>query len=165
MSEEEDFDPQFEFFECCRYGDEEVGTTLLAEYPEIDPCKPDEFGTTPLHAAAANGLVQLLNEIIRVKGDKLNLNVQTGFGSTPLHYASLNRNSKIIEILIKAGADPKIKDSQGRSPLFEAVSKFNENDPNELKAVDLLVGPDSDIPEGIQVKDEDDDDETEEKNK
>lgn len=159
MSEEEDFDPQFEFFECCRYGDEEVGASLLASYPDIDPCRPDEFGTTPLHAAAANGLVSLLRAIIAAKGAALNLNVQTSGGSTPLHYASLNRNTKIIEILVKAGADTKVKDAQGRTPLFEAVSKFNENDPNEIKAVDLLVGPDSEIPEGIQVDEDEDADE------
>ena len=153
-SEEEEFDPQFEFFECCRYGDEETGISLLQNFPEIDPCKPDEYGTTPIHAASANGLVALLTEIVKKPG--VNLNVQTNGGSTPLHFAAINRNSKIIEILVKAGANPKIKNSQGQSPLFDAVSKFDENSPEEVKAVDLLIGPDSEIPDSIQVKDEDD---------
>lgn len=165
-TEEEEFDPQSEFLECCRYGDEETGISLLENYKEIDPCKPDENGTTPLHAAAANGLVQLMEMIVKIPG--INLNVQTPGGNTPLHYAAINRNSKIIAILVKAGADPKIKNSQGQSPLFDACCKFDESNPEEVKAVDLLIGPDSEIPDSIQVPaDEKDivrDDETNENN-
>lgn len=155
MTEEEEFDPQYEFFECCRYCDEETGLSLLESYPEIDPCKPDEYGTTPIHAAAANGLVKLLEAIVKKPG--VNLNVKTGSGNTPLHYAAINRNSKIITILVKAGADPKVKNDQGQSPLFEACAKFDETNPEEVKAVDLLIGPDSEIPDSIQVPADDKD--------
>lgn len=155
MTEEEEYDPQFEFFECCRYGDEETGLSLLESYTEIDPCKPDEYGTTPIHAAAANGLVKLMEAIVKKPG--VNLNVKTSGGNTPLHYAAINRNSKIIAILIKAGADPKVKNEQGQSPLFEACSKFDETNPEEVHAVDLLIGPDSEIPDSIQVPADDKD--------
>ena len=148
-TEEEEFDPQTEFFECCRYGDEEVGVSLLNNYPEIDPCKPDEFGTTPIHAAAANGLVSIMELIVKKPG--VNLNVKTPGGNTPLHYASINRNSKIIALLVNAGADPKIQNEQGQSPLFEAFNKLDETNPEDIKAVDMLIGPDSEIPDSIQV--------------
>lgn len=146
--EEEEFDPQYEFFECCRYGDVETGISLLQNFP-IDPCKPDEFGTTPIHAASANGLVELMEAIVKVPG--VNLDVQTPGGNTPLHYAALNRNSKIIKILVSAGANPKIKNDQGQSPLFEACSHMAQDNDAETEAVDLLIGPDSEIPDSIQI--------------
>jgi ankyrin repeat protein len=149
MSGEEESDPQLEFHECCRYADEDAGLSLLQSFPEIDVTKPDEFGTTPLHAAAANGLVRLLQEMVKKPG--VNLNVATPGGNTPLHFASINRNAKIIEILVRAGADVKVKNSQGMSPLFEAMARLDEKSPDGAKAVDLLVGPDSDIPPGIEV--------------
>lgn len=148
-TEEEEFDPQAEFYDCCRYGDEETGISLLESYPDIDVCKPDEFGTTPLHAASANGLVKLLELIVARPG--VNLNVQTPGGNTPLHYAALNRNSKIIQILVTAGADVKLRNSQGHSPLFDAMMRFDESRPEDAQAVDLLTGKEEDIPQDLQV--------------
>jgi ankyrin repeat protein len=148
MTEEEDYDPQSEFYDCCRYCDEETGLAILSSYSDIDVTKPDEFGTTPLHAAAANGLVLLLQEMVKKPG--VNLDVTTPGGNTPLHYASMNRNAKIIEILVKAGANVKAKNTQGQSPLYEAMSRFDEKDPNGPKTVDLLVGPDSEIPPEVK---------------
>jgi ankyrin repeat protein len=146
--EEEEFDPQNEFFECCRYKDEETGVNILDNYPDIDPVKPDEWGTTPLHAIAANGCIILLQEIVK-RFPKIDLNVRTPGGNTPLHYASVNRNSKIIEILVGAGADVKAQNQQGQSPLYEAVNRCREENPEDVKAVDLLVGPDSELPAGV----------------
>jgi ankyrin repeat protein len=147
--EEEEYDPQFEFYECCRYGDEETGISILQAYPDIDVTKPDEFGTTPLHAVAANGLVRLLEEIVKRPG--VNFEIATPGGNTPLHYAAVNRNRKIIEILLKAGANVKARNSQGQSPLYEAMSRFDEKDKDAPATVDLLVGPDSEIPPEVQV--------------
>lgn len=148
--EEEDYDPQFEFFECCRYGDEDCGISILQSFPEVDPCIPDEYGTTPLHAVSANGLVRLLTEIIKLRPG-LNLNVKTEAGNTPLHYAAINRNSKIIKILVDAGANTKEKNEKGQSPLYEAVQQMADGKGTEAETVDLLVGPDSEIPENLNV--------------
>ena len=156
--EEEPYDPQFEFGECCRYGDEETGVSILTNF-DVDPCKPDENGTTPLHAAAANGLEVILAAIL--KKPNINVNVQTPDGFTPLHYAAMLRKNKIIEMLIKAGADGKIKNKYGQTPIYEVCSSLSEDgtksqqaEAEEAKTVDLLLGPDSEIPEGIQVPDD-----------
>jgi ankyrin repeat protein len=150
--EEEEFDPQKEFYDCCRYEDEDTGVSLLQAYPEIDPCRPDEYGTTPLHAVAANGLDRILAEII--KRPNINYNVQTSGGNTPLHFASINRKNKVIAMLMKVGADSTVKNSFGKSPLVEAV-KSEEPSQEEAEAVDLLIGPDEAIPKDIQVAEED----------
>jgi ankyrin repeat protein len=151
-SAEEDYDPQFEFYECCRYGDEDTGLAILQAYPGIDVTRPDEFGTTPLHAVAANGLARLLEEIVKRPG--VNFEVATPGGNTPLHFAAMRCNAKVIEILVRAGASVTAKNSQGQSPLYEAMSRLDAKDAGAPATVDLLVGPDSEIPPGVEVSED-----------
>jgi len=143
----EEYDPQMEFYDCCRFGDEEVGISILQEF-DVNPCLADEYGTTPIHAAAANGLVSLLSEI--VKKPKINLNVQNEFGNTPLHFAALNRKNECVKILVAAGADTKVKNNNNQTPLFEACSNIINEKEQEVDAVDLLVGPDAEIPNTVE---------------
>lgn len=154
--EEEDYEdadqsPQERFLTRCRFVNEPAALRIWNEFKDkIDPCKPDEYGTTPLHAIAANGLVELLSIIVKIPG--INLNVKTGSGNTPLHYAALNGNNKIIKILLDAGADPKVKNDQGQTAYYEAASRFADkktNDDKDAEAVDMLLGPDSEIPASI----------------
>ena len=156
--EEEDYEdadqsPQERFLTRCRFMNEPAAIRIWNEFKDqIDPCKPDEFGTTPLHAISANGLVELLSIIVKIPG--INLNVKTGSGNTSLHYAALNGNNKIIKILLDAGADPKIKNDQGQTAYFEAASRFAKKkttDEKETELVDMLLGPDSEIPESIDA--------------
>ena len=149
LEEEEPYDPQFEFEECCKYGDEECGISILQNF-DINPLKTDEFGTTPIHAAAANGLYNLLIEIL--KKPQININIQNEFGNTPLHYAALNKNNKIIKLLVENGANPKIKNLNGQTPLYDVCSTISSNpDVNqEIESVDLLIGPDNEIPENAE---------------
>lgn len=159
VNEEEDYDPQFEFSECCKYSDEDTGIAIFQSY-DVDPCKPDENGTTPLHAIAANGLDKLLSVVL--KKPNLNLNVQTPDGYTPLHYAAMLRKNLVIEMLVRAGADGKIKNKYGQSPIYEVCTSLSEEDreksqsiiAEEAKTIDLLIGPDSEIPDSIQVPNE-----------
>lgn len=149
--EEEEYDPQEEFMLCCKYGDEEIGLQILEDYPEVDPCKlnNDEQGNSPIHAAAANGLVKLMGAIVKRPG--VNLNVQNKYGNTPLHYAALLHHNEIIKILTQSGADPKVKNVQGESPLYEACNQLLENTQTDTETVDMLIGPDSDIPKNLEV--------------
>ena len=48
----------------------------------------------------------------------------------PLHAAARNRNSKIVSLLLKYGAEPNIKDSEGYTPLERAMMK---NVPTDVK--------------------------------
>ena len=145
--EEEEYNPQFEFGECCKYCDEDTGIEIFKNF-DVDPCLMDENGTSPLHACAANGLMRLLELIVAKPG--VNLNVQNPSGNTPLHFAAINRNSRVIKLLVESGADPKIRNSKGKSPLYHAVDQLgNKPSKAESEAVDLLIGPDSEIPEPI----------------
>lgn len=48
-------------------------------------------------------------------------------GATALHYACLTANLEIIELLLKAGADWTVKDSQGRHPEDLFCDKFDRD--------------------------------------
>ena len=156
--EEEDYEdanesPQERFLTRCRFANETAAMRIWNESKDqIDPCKPDEYGTTPLHACSANGLCQILAEIVKKPG--VNLNVKTSGGNTPLHFAAINGNNKIIKILLDAGADPKIKNDAGQTAYFEAASRFADkpvNDAADTETVDMLLGPDSEIPASIDA--------------
>ena len=64
------------------------------------------------------------------------INSQDSRGQTALHYAALNSNLKVVEILLKHGANPLIKNSIGAMPLgiYTAdykVTKFINNSTTE----------------------------------
>lgn len=40
---------------------------------------------------------------------------------TPLHLAVITRQVKVVEVLLRAGADPSLVDKDGRSPLHLAA--------------------------------------------
>lgn len=40
---------------------------------------------------------------------------------TPLHLAVITRQTKVVEVLLRAGADPSLVDKDGRSPIHLAA--------------------------------------------
>ncbi|EHK47861.1 putative ankyrin repeat protein [Trichoderma atroviride IMI 206040] len=86
---------------------------------EADPNISRDDGWAPLHAAADNAeITQLL-----VKSNA-NVNQQKSDLWTPLHLAAFWTATEVVEVLLQNGADPNIKDSDGKTPLDFA---HNEN--------------------------------------
>jgi hypothetical protein len=71
--------------------------------------------------AANRGYIELLQALIDA-GCKLNL--QDAGGRTALMYADLERPD-IAELLLKNGADPKIRNQEGRTAAEEALFQAN----------------------------------------
>lgn len=69
-----------------------------------DPAACDEGGETPLHKAARQGRVL----VVEVLAPQCDVNAQNGYGMTPLHYAALNANVEVAEILLRFGADAHV---------------------------------------------------------
>lgn len=66
------------------------------------------YKPTPLHMAV---IFEKEDEVEHL-AHKDTVNVKTEDGKTPLHYAAMTDNTKILEFLIKSGADVDAKDEQ-----------------------------------------------------
>ncbi len=49
------------------------------------------------------------------------------FGKGCLHYAAVLDNASLVMILLKRGANPAIKDSEGRDPISYALDQDQED--------------------------------------
>ena len=78
----------------------------------------DEYGRTPLHYAAADGLA---DEVARLLSTGADANAQDDDGWTPLHFAAQANSAVVTKTLLSAGAATELKDSYGNTPLFRAV--------------------------------------------
>lgn len=110
----------------------------------VDPAGTDGRGQTPLHIAAAAGLMDMLQLLLEAGSPigALDTGIQSGnrlarlrWGSAPLHYAVANNHLEIAANLLLCGADPNVQDvPNGYTPLHLAA----KNDHALLIA--LLVG-------------------------
>lgn len=77
--------------------------------PAIDINHPSDTGNTALHAAANNGNVKLVVELL--KSPNINVNYQNPQceNAAPIHLAVMHSHSGVVDELLKAGADRTLK--------------------------------------------------------
>ena len=75
----------------------------------------DQDGNTPLHEAAISGHSSMLGALVKIfAGNRAysnEINKKNHSGNTPLHLAFQFDQTEIIELLVKEGADPTIKNN------------------------------------------------------
>lgn len=91
-------------------------------------------GTFPLQIAAIKGWTEMA-ELLLSAGARSVINEKDNvYHYTPLHHAAEQGNKALVKVLLDNGADTKIKDDQGRTPLKIAEEKGYK------EIVDLLRG-------------------------
>lgn len=100
-------------------------------------------GASLLHSAAAQGDRNAMKTFFQT----FPVDCTDRVGRTPLLYASINNKVKAVELLIKQGAEPSIKDGTGRSALFFAAYYGHQDVLKVLLRADRQLALDSD-PEG-----------------
>jgi ankyrin repeat protein len=131
-----------ELWEAIENADERAVRRILKEHPDLVEAT-DKWGFTPLmHAAACVGRsVAVISAILEAGA---NVNRQTDEGYTALHCAidvngEANLNTaEVIGVLVAAGADLKVRQHYGWTPLLRAVV---EGTADEVKAL-LAAGSD-----------------------
>ena len=123
----------------------EIFQDICPRVKNINP--PDKNGLTPLHIAAQNGHVNLVELIVSHNGDATN--IQDGNKRIPLHYAAMNATSQpncfakderstcqhleIAILLVDDCKDLNVKDDMGKSPSNYASMS------GHFKIVDLIA--------------------------
>ncbi len=94
---------------------------------------PDNSGSTPLHFAAKNNVLLLVQCLVNNEAD---VNAQNRKGETPLHLA---RKAEVADFLLKNRATINAQDYSGSTPLHVAASS------DDLLLVQCLVNNEADI--------------------
>ena len=81
---------------------------MLQKHADVNAPEPD--GSTALHWAAYTDDTETAELLIRAGA---NAKTTNRYGVTPLALASTNGNAKMIEALLKAGADPNVASTRG----------------------------------------------------
>lgn len=96
----------------------------------------DQGGYTPLHKAAYNGHVEIVEYLISKGAD---LNARSNSGSTPLHGAAFHGHPEAVRTLIEKGAEIDIKNNGGYTPFLGACAG------GRFDAASLLIEHGADI--------------------
>uniref|UniRef100_A0A0G4FMY9 Uncharacterized protein n=1 Tax=Chromera velia CCMP2878 TaxID=1169474 RepID=A0A0G4FMY9_9ALVE len=109
----------------CHYSifpDVDMCRQLLREGADSNElgCKGEDDGWAPIHCAASHGNAEIL--LVLLEGGAL-VNLRTSVQQqTALHCAALSLNRDCVLCLLAFGADPRLRDVDGHSPLDFALA-------------------------------------------
>lgn len=78
------------------------------------------FKISPLHVASIMGSIKFMEELIEYGND---INVQDIYGDTPLIYTTSVQNEKASILLLRHGANPNIKNKEGKKAKDKCFAK------------------------------------------
>ena len=116
-------------------GDASTVKALLKQGADVNAAQGD--GMTALHWAARQGDVDL-SQMLIYAGANVRAATRLG-GFTPLLMASERGYAGVIDVLLKAGADPKIATASGTTPLMFASAS------GKTDAIKLLLDKGADV--------------------
>lgn len=109
----------------------------------INPNEQDVLGITPLLIATTEDEFpqegkqeEYANLVHLLLYHKANPNISDSFGNTPLLRAFFSANSRSIELLLRQGADPFVKDKQGRT-IFDCL--FSPINAKKIEKIEKII--------------------------
>lgn len=105
---------------AARYGDKDVVYAILDNTNTDRSCYDTASGNTPLHMAAANGHLDIVDKLLQANAQ----HIKNQAGNTPLHWAAANGHDQVVNLLLQKvkGIDVLSKNQFGRSALTEGFS-------------------------------------------
>jgi ankyrin repeat protein len=103
---------------ACLFGHEALVAHLLDRHALVNMNAINTSKATPLHLSVTFRDIDTARRISSLLVDNgAELNAPQAGGQTPLHHAVARGALKLVEFLVEAGADPFLKDEQGRAPV------------------------------------------------
>ena len=96
-------------------------TTRLLLNAGADVNSVDIYLWTPLMRAAAENRTPVVS--ILLEADDINVDQKDDHGATALHHSASHGHTKIVELLLLHGSNPRITDDLGRTPADYAIEK------------------------------------------
>ena len=153
-------DPFKKVYEAAESGDIDELRLLLKSNPSLVK-STDQYGSTPLHGAAGEEDTQVV-DLLLTNGADINaknndgvspihvavyprmaaylitkgadINLPSSNGDTPLHtFAAEAEGLDVMEVLLKAGANPNLRNRQGQLPIDIATSRKEGDKASLLK--------------------------------
>ncbi len=108
---------------CEQGADKEARMLTMHEDDEddwADEYSENDYGWTPLHQAAENGHLSVVQYLCEQGADMEAMDLN---GDTPLHWAAYNGHLSMMQYLCEQGADKEASDRQDRTPLHLAAQQ------------------------------------------
>jgi uncharacterized protein len=121
--------------DAAQKGDKDTVRSLIKQAVDVNAAQGD--GMTALHWAALNGDMEMA-QLLVYAGANVKATTRLG-GYTPLYMAAKSGHAPVIDVLLRAGADPKSTAVAGLAPLMMAASSGN------AAAVELLIKQGADV--------------------
>ncbi|KAL8678802.1 MAG: hypothetical protein Q9224_007084, partial [Gallowayella concinna] len=115
-------------------GDDKEVRRLLEEGADLNSI--DDEGETALHQAAWRGNDIVTSMLLKTA---FPFDAQDDTGQTSLHHAASTGSSRVVQLLLDKGADPTIKDNDGRKPHSIAEENFHHTTATILREEESRV--------------------------
>jgi RNA polymerase sigma factor (sigma-70 family) len=121
------------FFAAVEANDTDLTHRLLDDTPELAKTR-GPTGETPLHHAAANGSIPIIDLLLADHAD-INAQETNKFGGTPLHWAVEHDHLEAVKHLLEKGANPRTLNQRNPQTLLHTVAQHT----NDAPLTDLLL--------------------------